>query len=353
MKNYNQFQAEDFVQDPYFRKWVLGKLPPEDNFWPAWQAAHAAQFECIEKARTMIIAFACEDIPFDSLEIRSGIDAILSEADSSNNTRVFYQKTVWKIAASIVLFLGIGYVFFKQNIFFDSGSLHLTNHLQEINDGVKPRSFRLSDSTLVTLFPKSQLRIDSDFGKKKREVYLSGEAFFQVARNTEKPFFVYTGDVVTKVLGTSFRIKAFSTDQNVSVAVSTGKVTVFKQKKGTAISQVLSDEIILAPNQQAVYEKSGERLVKTLVENPVILHTGTGAEVFEFVDTPVPKVLYNLEKAYGVKIVFDELLLHGCNFTARLTNEPLFEKLNMVCETIQARYEVVDGQIVIYAKKCQ
>ncbi|MCE7042600.1 FecR family protein [Dyadobacter sp. CY312] len=352
MKNYNQFEAEDFVQDPYFRKWVLGKLPPEDNFWPAWQAANTLQYEAIEKARTMIIAFTCEDIPVDQQEIRAGIDAILS--DSGNNTRAFYQKMVWKIAASILFLLSLGYVFLKQNIFSDSGiSLNLTDDLQEINEGSQPRSFRLSDSTLVTLFPKSKLRIDTDFGKKKREVYLSGEAFFTVARNTEKPFFVYTGDVVTKVLGTSFKIKAFSTDENVSVAVSTGKVTVFKQKNGAPTSHALSDEIILAPNQQAVYEKSGERLVKTLVENPVILHGETGADVLEFVDTPVPKVLYELEKAYGIKIVFDELLLHDCNFTARLTTEPLFEKLNLICETIQARYEIVDGQVVIYAKKCQ
>ncbi|WP_149240816.1 FecR family protein [Dyadobacter sp. 32] len=350
MKNYTNYESEDFVQDPYFRKWVLGKLPPDDGFWPTWQGSHPEQYEAIEQARNLIIAFQCNDIETNREEIRSAIDSILADS-KLYPLPAFYQNWAWKIAASLLLITGLSLWHFKRQELVPVGLISSTK--AEVNDGKSPRTFRLSDSTLVTLSPKSQLRIDSRFGITKREVFLTGEAFFNVARNTEKPFYVYTGEVVTRVLGTSFRVKAFSGEENVSVAVSTGKVTVFKQKSSNDAQHILSEEIILIPNQQAVYQKTGERLIKTLVENPAVLYAPGKRDVFEFMDTPIPQVLNQLESAYGVKIVFDEELLRDCNFTARLSNEPLFEKLNLVCETIHARYEVLDGQVVLYAQKCQ
>jgi transmembrane sensor len=350
MKNYSNYETEDFVQDHYFRKWVQGKLAKDDSFWTTWLSAHPEQFETIEQARNMVVAFQPQERVNDPKEIRSAIDAILSEAKTSRFRSVF-QTTTWKIAASVILIAGLGiwFLYSTQTTPADP----LADAIEEVNDGTQPRTFQLSDSTSVTLSPKSRLTIDSDFGKSTREVSLIGEAVFHVKRNTEKPFFVYAGDVVTKVLGTSFRIKAFSTDASVSVAVHTGKVTVFKQKSQTAKQRVLSEEILLTPNQQAVYQKEGDRLIKTLVDNPLILSPDDEKHAFYFADTPIPQVFLKLEKTYGVRIIFDEELLRECNFTAKLGDEPLFEKLNLVCETIQAQYEILDGQVVIFARKCQ
>lgn len=349
MKNYTNYETEDFVQDLYFRKWVLGKLTPEDSFWPIWQRAHPEQYEVIEQARNLIIALKCDDLVTDQKEVRTAIDAILEDSktypmQSSDGS------WVWKIAASLLLATGLGFWSFNREIISRSGAGSYS--VVEVNNDSRPRSFRLSDNTLVTLFPNSQLRVDTGFGKTRRKVILTGKAFFNVARNVDKPFYVYAGEVVTKVLGTSFTVKAFESDENVSVAVRSGKVTVFKQNSKERTSQSLSEEMILVPNQQAVFEKRGARLIKTLVESPVVLNPGEHVDVLEFSDTPIPQVLQMLEEAYGVKIVFDEHLLAHCNFTARLTNEPLYEKLGLICEAIQARYEIVDGQIVIYARDC-
>jgi transmembrane sensor len=350
MKNYSNYEPEDFVQDHYFRKWVQGKLADDDSFWPAWLRAHPEQFEIIEQARSMVVAFQLDEGVNDPEEIRLAIDAILADSKISTFRKIF-KITTWKIAASVLLATGfaVWYLYGAKS----TGSNPMADVKEEVNYGTSPRTFQLSDSTTVTLSPKSTLTIDSDFGKLRREVFLTGEAVFNVRRNTEKPFFVFAGDVVTKVLGTSFRVKAFSTDENVSVAVHTGKVTVFKQKNRKGKQLILSEEIILTPNQQAVYQKESDLLVKTLVENPLVLNPADEKDPFHFTDTPIPQVLYKLEKTYGVKIIFDEELLRECNFTARLGDEPLFEKLNLVCETIQAQYEILDGQVVIYARKCQ
>ena len=210
----------------------------------------------------------------------------------------------------------------------------------------------LPDGSRVTLEPSSQLLIGKAFGKSRREVFLTGEAFFEVARNATKPFMVYTGKMVTKVLGTSFRIKAYATDSSMLVSVRTGRVTVFRQGTHPDKSPSLVEQVILLPNQQAVFVKAENRLVKTLVSKPIVLLKKEQLPSFNFVETAIPEVFTALDNAYGIRIIFDNELLAECNLTASLENITLFEQLDLICETIQARYEVVDGQIIVYGKGC-
>jgi transmembrane sensor len=356
MNKYHLYQLEDFVQDTYFRKWVVGDLPEEDHFWPAWLASHPEQHETIEQAKALIIAFQCEPIPTDQGEIRVAIDRILHDTES-HPAVPFHQRTWWRIAASVLLIAGLGYWITSSQIANSDSLIAKVAYssipgTEMVNTEAAPKEYHLSDGSTVTLHKDSQLRLSPDFGELKREVYLTGEAFFNVTKNPEKPFLVYTGSVVTKVLGTSFKVSSYEADANVSVAVSTGKVTVFKKNKSSAKGS-LSDEIILTPNQQAVYIKSKELLVKTLVEKPVILNSTQASQSFTFNETPLTEVLSSFEEAYGVNIVFDEEVFKHCNLTATLTNEPLFQKLDLICETIQAHYEVADGQVIMYGKKCQ
>ena len=85
----------------------------------------------------------------------------------------------------------------------------------------------LPDSSKVAIEPESKLKFSSVFNKTKREVYLEGEAFFQVTHNANIPFFVHANEVTTKVLGTSFIIKAIKHEREITVVVKTGKVSVF------------------------------------------------------------------------------------------------------------------------------
>ncbi|GAB2787938.1 FecR family protein [Rhabdobacter roseus] len=357
MKNYLHYRLEDFVQDPYFRQWVLGQVPSEDSFWPTWEANHPEQQEILEQARTLIIAFQCEPLPTAPGEIQRAIEQILS-ATRPRHQPSWLRRYGWSVAASVLVVVGLSYWVLSERTVADpesrpaaAGTSTSYAGIEKVNDGEDPKVFELSDGTRITLHKHSKLRLAPDYGHSERVVYLSGEAFFEVVKNPEKPFLVYTGEVVTKVLGTSFQVVAYEEQANISVAVKTGKVTVLKQNQSAA-KPSLSDEIVLTPNQQAVYIKANERLVKTLVEQPILIGRPVPYPTFEFDGTPLTEVLASFEKAYGVKIIFDEEVFKNCNLNATLTNEPLFEKLDLICETIQARYEVVDGQVVMYGKKC-
>ncbi len=359
MKNYDTYQVEDFFQDIYFRKWVLEELSSEDTFWSDWQASHPRQLATLEEARALILAFQCEEIPADREEVSAAITAILSEVGPGKQVAL-YQTTWFRLCASVVLALGLFAWGRNELTPTPKGTSPEIAHTLPAGTGTLPnvrtnrsKNFQrlvLQDGSRVLLDTASTIQVSDDFGQNKREVFLTGSAEFDVVRNPQKPFLVHTGELVTKVLGTSFQIRAYTGDTDVHVAVKTGKVTVYKNKKTPF--NALSEEMILTPNQQAVYVKSDHTLIKTIVRDPIQVHKPVKFQNFEYNEAPIPQVLTDLEEVYGVKIFFDEQVINDCNLTARLTNEPLFEKLTMICETIQASYEVIDGQIVISGGRC-
>lgn len=352
MKNYTGFSVEDFVQEPYFRRWALGQLPSHDTFWETWQQTHPDQTETIEQARTLILALKIEDGPLSKHEVHESIEHILLATDTAKTVRLYRPGFIWAIAACLALVLVGTWSWYQMAITTTANGDVVADATQQVNQSTQPMIVLLPDGSRVTLEPSSQLLIGKAFGKSRREVFLTGEAFFEVTRNATKPFMVYTGKMVTKVLGTSFRIKAYATDSSMMVAVRTGRVTVFRQGGHPDKSPSLAEQVILLPNQQAVFVKAENRLVKTLVSKPVVLLKKEQAPSFNFSETAIPEVFAALENAYGIRIIFDNELLAECNLTASLENITLFEQLDLICETIQAHYEVVDGQVIVYGKGC-
>jgi len=189
---------------------------------------------------------------------------------------------------------------------------------------------------------------------------LSGEAFFEVTKNPNRPFVVYANELITKVIGTSFTIKAFPKDKEVTVNVKTGQVSVSVAKQATnpqTVSQRELEGIVLFPNQKAVLSRQDVRLVKSLVENPALIAIETPAHKpirgsFEFDASPASSVFKAIELAYGVDIVFDETLFSTCEFTGNINDESLYEKLDIICKSIEAKYQILDAQIIISGKGC-
>lgn len=356
MKNYNKYSVEEFVQDPYFRKWVFDELSPNDTFWTNWLQSNPEKNAIIEEAKSLVIALKVKDLNlFTQEEISDGIRDILNDTQPKYTNFQILSRNWLRIAASVTLILGAAWWFNIRNplntISFDN-IISKEQKAIHFNNGTKSLIFELSDGSKITLEPKSELRYGSDFGKEKREVFLTGEAFFEVAKDMQKPFLIYTGKLVTKVVGTSFRIKAYEKDKDISVSVRKGKVTVYKQNSQSINSQSLSTEIVLVPNQKAVFEKDQELLVKTLVDKPVpITETPQNIDLI-FEETKVLEVFNRLETIYGVKISADSELFKKCSITADLQNETLYKKLDLICEIIQAKYEILDGEIMIYGKGC-
>ena len=181
----------------------------------------------------------------------------------------------WAIAASVALALGL--------FLFSRYEPNPQFHLVETTLG-KKQEIQLPDGTIVMLNSGSSIRYPQQFNGDFREVALTGEAFFDVARDTLKPFIVETGEVRTRVLGTSFNINAFAESDSISVSVATGKVMVANHR--------LMKEILL-PNEQLHYHKVTEAyrkatdksvIDKAWTENTIHLNYKTLNEAVEVLE---------------------------------------------------------------------
>lgn len=358
MEQYLTFTVEQLVMDRYFRRWVNGELPESDTAWPEFQLQHLDKMDDIELARRIVHSLAMHHETLSEDDLRDQIHRIMAGVGSGGRVVPFYRRTWFRVAASLVFVSALSGLWLWQPTRSRLFTLHSSTnepgqHLVKlINDGDKSTQLTLSDGSVVVLEKNSELRYPTTFDGPDRAVFLDGEALFSVVRNPQKPFLVQTSSLTTKVLGTSFRVDSREAAPDASVSVLTGKVSVFTRNADVS-GETLTDGVVLVPNQKAVLVKAQERIVKTLVEAPVLLETPTRVDVSDFNDAPATDVFDRLETAYGVRFILDRDLLKSCTLTAQFTNETLFQKLDLICEAIRSSYELVDGQIVVTSKGCR
>lgn len=227
----------------------------------------------------------------------------------------------------------------------------ITNWELISNEGKASRRYVLADGSSVTLEPESQLKFPTAFGEKERVVKLDGEGFFDVSRDEKRPFLVQTSQLTTKVLGTSFRVRAFRNDKNVTVAVKTGKVSV-SMKDADAKDETKAQGIILTPNQQIIFDKEQNTLSRMLVEKPEMVLPEQVVRQMRFEAAPVSEILGAIQEVYGVDIVFDEETFSSCLLTSVISDGDLYNRLDIICKAIGASYSLEENRIVITGRGC-
>ncbi|HEX8327210.1 MAG TPA: FecR domain-containing protein [Hymenobacter sp.] len=227
----------------------------------------------------------------------------------------------------------------------ESSSADAAGWLVSANTSTHDVRVALPDGSSIALAPASTLKYPRAFTGTQRTVYLTGAAFFDVSHDAKHPFLVYTDKVVTKVLGTSFRVEAYAGQAEAQVQVKTGRVQVTPRGEVAASGTA---SVLVLPNQQAVYSATRQRLRREVVAQPALLKP----QSFVFDNRPVAEVLTALEKAYGVAIVYDAAAVRNCTLNLGLGDEPLFAKLDVICETLGASYEKADGRILFHSQPC-
>ncbi len=308
------------------------------------------------------------DMPARSLEQNRQIEerlwqAIQEKQDYSSKRPQLLRPYRWMSAAAVILLLAVwgGYQYVSNQATGSEASLAVDREkggtIRRMNDTSADMKIELTDGSLVMLSPHGILEYPAQFASDRREVNLRGSAFFQVSRNPGLPFYVNTGDITTKVLGTSFRVEAGSSNGSVEVSVRTGKVAVFpRNPSGEQTSGKVKSGVILTPNHQVVYSQASQSFVTGLVKQPEVIASpeaaGNPVLPFIFEDTPLSAVLTRMEAAYGIEILLENDELGKCLFTADLTEQPLFIKLDLLCASLNATYEVRGTKILVSGSGC-
>lgn len=300
-----------------------------------------------------------EDFPGDTeMEkyYRKYIHSHIKKSTFKENIRKFFPWYATGIAASLLLVTFFSFFFYitngvtKKTTIGEKEMVVAGNNI--VNTTQLQHIINLPDSSKVTLGPGSELKISRAFNTTNREVYLEGEAAFEVTHNTSLPFLVFANEVTTKVLGTSFVIRAIKHEQRITVVVKTGKVSVYTNtdSKKTSTS---ANAIILTPNQQVVYDKYQHEISKTLVEKPRVILTQDEVKRMRFEEAPVTEIFKALEKAYGVDIEFDEKIFSSCELTTVISDDDIYSRLDIICDALGTSYVREHDRIVISSSGCK
>ncbi|MBL0745786.1 FecR family protein [Chryseolinea lacunae] len=267
-------------------------------------------------------------------------------------------RLYWKIAsvaAALFICIGMGVYLATDNFAANEGDFAAVEGAEMIivNDHPVAKAVTLEDGSVITLQPGSTLRMAKHFSKEKRELQLTGVAFFEVAHDKQRPFLVYTKNVITKVLGTSFSVYADKLDSSITVSVKTGRVSVSRQvEKHFGLTKTMKEEAILVPNQKAVFDLSKEKVTTTLVDNPQPVLAIEKEKVMTFDEKPVTDILKSLEKMYAVDIDYDASALQFCELTTVFSEEGLYERLRIICKAIEGTYEIHGTRIILKSRGC-
>ena len=369
MKRYLHYQINDFIQDESFVTWCLTGKSDESIQWNDLQDSLLLKDKLL-KAKQIVKAIHEAESSTGSISSEDKLWQKIDSQISQPTSQSMSQKRNWTIgiAASVVLCTLFAYQLFNlSSTSILSGEQTNQEWINIENTNGISMTLNLPDNSVVVLEPFSSLKYPNQFTKEQRSVFLIGEAFFDIERDTLKPFLVYANETITKVLGTSFTIKAYEGQETVEVDVKSGKVAVYakvaseKRSEEKRIVLQTDEEIIVplpnkklevTPNHRVVFDRKIEILTRRITSVPVVVKELKELTQFEFKDESAIKVFDAISEAYGVRLDFDEEDLKGCVVTTKLRNEPLFQVLEILCTALNLSFKEVDAGIMITGKGC-
>ncbi len=249
----------------------------------------------------------------------------------------WYRQVAWQLAATLVLLMGIGFGVYQYWSTRVTVEMAYAN-VKEIHKVILP------DGTLVWLKDSSSLQYPSRFTGKLREVKLTGEAFFEVAKNPEQPFIIHSGSMTTKVLGTSFNIR--NRAKKTEVVVFTGKV-ILSSPQG---------QVTVLPAQKAVYQQQNQAFKPEIIQTsePEKLTYIQGTEYpMQFEDVPMSDVFSRIEKKFNVQINSDIKTINHCLLRADLTDQSLENTVSVLTQTFGGTYVIKGSTVELNGLNCQ
>ena len=278
-----------------------------------------------------------------------------------NNIRIRRKKRFIRslvIAATFVVLILSAWWFTSVKKQATAGSLQASQSEIVANKGTRSRII-LPDSSVVYLNAGTKLNYPHQFSKNKREVYLDGEAFFNVKKDPNKPFIVHTTGIQVKVLGTTFNVKAYSSDKLIETSLITGSIEITVNKRP-------DEKITLSPNAKLVIKNAGtpEPLTERKEEsagpafaiNPLtpdpkdntIVETQWVENRLVFRNETFDEVARLMERWYNVIIEIEDEELKNTLLSGTFEDETIEQALDALKYTKSFRYNTTGEKITIY-----
>ena len=325
---------EKLLINEEFIKWVKNPTVENDLFWREWLKGNPDRIDDINIARNLVQQFNYKKAPEDDERFNRVLKNILLEKKQESQKRQHQDKKiratsfdVWVKFAAVILFL-LTFAFIVRINFAKPEVETSLVYITKQNPYGQKSTIILPDSTIVTLNSGSSINYPENFIGEYRDIALVGEAYFEVSENKQHPFRVKTGDLITTALGTSFNVRAFDTESNISVSLNTGKVVI------NNVNLRLDEFLILNPGEKAIYNPSAQEVTRHKFDKELEFSWKDGILVFK--KTNLKDFIHTIERWYGVTVDLSGNVEVDCSINGRFENE----LLEVVLESLEYSREV-------------
>ena len=250
-------------------------------------------------------------------------------------------KIYQKVAAFLLLpIIGVGFAFWISQYDQPPG---------KFTETIAPRGQKsqivLSDGTKVWLNSDTKIKYPGNFSKSQRDVYLDGEAFFEVSKNPHQPFIVHTSGVDVKVLGTKFNVKAYGDEDRIETSLFEGSINLITNKSILSRSTITE----VSPGQSFAYSKTNNELATN--KFPADEINGWKKNQLIFMDDTFSNLVKKVERWYDIKVVYDQKLFSDRRLTVELYEGERLERLmEIVSLALSVDYKYEKGEIILTPK---
>lgn len=358
---------EDLLSDESFINYCKKRSPGDIARWETFKEERPDHKMLIESARAsfndMFNAMAIADRDEQETRLRDRLN-IVEQAPVVQMQGYEDKKTKKPISVLLKLTAAVVALFFAGYFIINNKSNSRKETLKSFVSAYGERkNFQLPDGSIVTLNAGSKMTINESYGISTRDIWLEGEAFFDVKNNKELPFIVHTPAMNIKALGTTFNVKAYPGEKTTETSLVNGLVEI-------TLTEEKSRKVLLYPNQKIKWivpgaetclnnEETTEKMSKKKIsiESPVQSLTKTdGGDVKEiawienklvFDDEAFADIAILLERWYGVKIEFADDVIRSYRFTGIFEKEELSTVLSFLKESKSFNYEIIPGETSI------
>ncbi|MBR9777228.1 MAG: DUF4974 domain-containing protein [Cytophagales bacterium] len=362
----SNYTIEDFVLDPSFKKWVMQPNAESNLHWESLLENNPMKYKDAKRAREIILQLNAKNQPrlsdSEFEKMRKDFDLRLSRKTEvksvAKDQRVIpihsistLEKAIeepspkakfvdyFNLRVACVLIFAISFGAFFSWYFTDlplpENNVALAMYEEHTTvPGVKSH-LTLSDGSQVVLNSGSKLRYLKNFEKNRRELYLTGEAFFNVTQDSLRPFIVRTLETSTTALGTSFNVSAYQ-GETVDVSLITGKVVVDKDN-------LLAKTITLLPGEALKIDLENDNFVKSRFDKEEVI--GWTKKRIIFQKTPLFEAIRVLENWYGVQIQIKNRPTHQILLSGKFQDETLENVLEGLRFSTRFEY-IIDNENV-------
>lgn len=261
----------------------------------------------------------------------------IEKVKSTKKSKIVFFGTFSKIAAVIIIGILTGFLVHSKRASKSVNYYAAHSPKGSISEVILP------DSSIIFLNADSRIKYSCNNRKGIREVYLEGEAWFDVRKNKKKLFVVHTPFYDVNVTGTQFNIKAYKADQKLTTTLETGQIIILPTDQFK-----LAEKITLVPGEQIVLDKKTKKLNIKKVNTKWF--TSWKDNKLIFVNMSLKELIILLERKYGVEIEVKNEALLDLHFDGTIKNETIIEILDYIKIALPIKYNIVEQKIEITSK---